>query len=269
MLICITSKCALQKQNTSKYIDSLVYLHKFSELDDLKHLPWFSSRWDNPETGCPPVFWQKNKFGKEKQYILSVETVCFPAMYLILKQAMTKTLATNKISLLNMLLIAGNGRNVGKTTLACRIITHLAKSNEVTAIKISSHLHEYKSEPLVKRQGEFVILLEKEQNQKDSSLMLQAGARNVFFVMAKKKSLDAAFESLLPFLDNHPIICESGGLHHFIQPGIFLFVNEKDRVIEKQEHLEFHPILVENNGIDFDLDIESIHFADNKIKLSE
>jgi len=182
---------------------------------------------------------------------------------------MKKTQVTNKISLPNMLLIAGNGRNVGKTTLACRIITHLAKSNKVIGIKISSHLHEYITEPLVKKEGEYVILQEKEHNQKDSSLMIQAGAHNVFFIMAKKKSLDAAFESLLPFLDNQAIVCESGGLHHFIQPGIFLFVNEKNRIIEKPEHLEFHPILVENNGIDFNLDIESIHFDNDKIKLSE
>jgi len=181
---------------------------------------------------------------------------------------MTETLI-NKISLPNMLLIAGNGRNVGKTTLACQIISHLSKSNEVTGIKISSHLHNFEGEPIVKKEDEFVILQEKEQNKKDSSRMLQAGAQKVFYVMAKKEHLYSAFEHLLPLLNCKTIICESGGLHEIVQPGLFLFVNEKGRDIEKKEHLKYHPVLVENNGTDFNLDIESICFDEQGIKLSK
>ncbi len=164
-----------------------------------------------------------------------------------------------------MLLISGNGRNVGKTTLACRIISHLSKTNEVTGIKISSHFHNYNAEPLVEKDGEFVILKEKDTNQKDSSRMLQAGASHVFYVMAKKNYLDKAFRSLIPFLDNQAVVCESGGLHQYIQPGIFLFVNEKERKIEKPEHLDFNPVVVENDGTEFNYDINSLSFSDHKI----
>ncbi len=44
-------------------------------------------------------------------------------------------------SMPNILLIAGTGRNVGKTLLACEIIQQLSKTMAVTAIKTSSHEH--------------------------------------------------------------------------------------------------------------------------------
>ena len=182
---------------------------------------------------------------------------------------MTETQLNNKISLPNMLLIAGNGRNVGKTTLACRIISQLSKKNRVTGIKISSHLHDYEGEPLVEEKGKFVILEEKERNSKDSSRMLQAGASKVFYVMAKKEHLDAAFENLLPHLNGQVIVCESGGLYKVIQPGLFLFVNEKGRRIEKPEHLDYNPVHVDFDGTGFDFKVESIRFSEHQIKFEE
>lgn len=182
---------------------------------------------------------------------------------------MTKTLIKNKIQVPNMLLIAGNGRNVGKTTLACRIIAHLSRQTEVTGIKISSHFHEYAKKPLIEVKGKFVILQEKEHTQKDSSLMLQAGASKVFFVMAKREYLHEAFLALNPLLGNNAVVCESGGLNEIVEPGLFLFVNEKDRPVEKYWHLETNPVPVQNNGTDFDMKIESISFGDHQIKRSE
>ena len=42
----------------------------------------------------------------------------------------------------NMLLVAGTGRNVGKTTFVCRIISNISKNQPIIAIKITSHIHE-------------------------------------------------------------------------------------------------------------------------------
>ena len=41
----------------------------------------------------------------------------------------------------NILTIAGTGRNVGKTTLACSIIKKMALNARITAIKITPHFH--------------------------------------------------------------------------------------------------------------------------------
>lgn len=172
-----------------------------------------------------------------------------------------------KFQLPNLLLIAGNGRNVGKTTLACQIISKLSKNTELTAIKISSHFHSYSGEAIFEKENRFVILEENQISAKDSSLMLQAGARRVFYIMAEQENLGEAMECLLPLLGKNPVVCESGGLHQWVQPGLFLFVNETGRELSKTEHLQHQPRIVNNNGTNFDFEIDSIRFSETGIRI--
>ena len=172
-----------------------------------------------------------------------------------------------RVSLPNMLLIAGNGRNVGKTTLACKIIAHLSRSVPVTGIKISAHFHPYSDADLLIKNEHFIILEEKELNTKDSSLMLQAGAARVYFVMAQKTHLHEAFNELLKLLPNEAVICESGGLHESVDPGIFLFVNLKNKPVEKAHLLKYQPIIAENDGKNFNVDAKAFRFSNGRIQL--
>lgn len=128
-----------------------------------------------------------------------------------------------KIEHTNLILIAGDGRNVGKTTLACKIIKKLSAEHKVAGIKISPHFHKQdkKSEILIKNER-FTIVKETLLNSKDSSLLLQAGAQQVFFIMCKQEHLQEAFSQLTSQLNNGPVVCESGGLHEIIKPGLFL-----------------------------------------------
>ena len=164
-----------------------------------------------------------------------------------------------------MLLIAGNGRNVGKTTLACKIISHLSKLSEVIGLKISPHFHSYSNEEVVLESNKFVILEDRKNTSKDSSLMLQAGARRVFYVMVKQEHLEEALVQLILLLPDTAIVCESGGLHEFVLPGLFLFVNFTDRDIIKKHLLAYQPKMVINNGKSFDLNIENITYTNKQI----
>ncbi|WP_340113969.1 hypothetical protein [Maribellus mangrovi] len=172
-----------------------------------------------------------------------------------------------KIKLSHFLLVSGNGRNVGKTTLACKIITQLSKSTPVSGIKISSHFHSYSEDEVVKKSDSFVILEEKKHNSKDSSLMLQAGAHRVYFVMAAKQNLEDALSQLLKLIPNEAVVCESGGLHEHVSPGLFLFVNKKNKAIEKVHLLKQEPIIVENDGENFNMNIKDICFTNKRIQL--
>lgn len=182
---------------------------------------------------------------------------------------MNQLVAHQKVQVPHMLLIAGNGRNVGKTTLACRIIQHLAATEPVTGIKISAHFHPYNEEDALVANDSFIIIEEKETNTKDSSLMLQAGAEKVYFVMAKKEKLQEAVNSLLKLLPDCVLVCESGGLHELVKPGIFLFVNRANQEITKPHLLEFNPVRVENNGTDFDFDLHKIEVDNRHIILKK
>lgn len=158
----------------------------------------------------------------------------------------------------NLLLIAGNGRNVGKTFLACEIIKQLSVFADVIGLKISPHFHDYNSDDILFKSDNFIILNERQINSKDSSLMLQAGAKQVFFIMVKHTHLNSAFEYIKKHLSNKIVVCESAGLIEIIKPAHFLFVKRAVQNIVKKHHLEYSPLIVNNDGTNFDFDINSI-----------
>lgn len=167
----------------------------------------------------------------------------------------------------NLILIAGNGRNVGKTYLACKIIQHLSKKENIIGLKISPHFHSFNESDVIFKNKNFVIVDEKQINSKDSSLMLQAGAKKVFFVMAKQEHLHKAFKYLQKILSLNFIICESGGLQEFVTPGLHFFVKKVGEKIVKTNLLEYSPIIINNEGKSFDFDIQNIELQNNKFNL--
>ena len=173
----------------------------------------------------------------------------------------------NKIKIPNLILIAGNGRNVGKTTLACKIITLFAKETEVVGLKISPHFHYVNETDIVYRNKHVVIVNENKINSKDSSLMLQAGAKKVYFVMAKPEYLHEAVEHLVNILPNSLIVCESGGLNDWVTPGMFIMVKRKDEEIIKIHFLQHSPIIVDNDGENFDFQVQQLEFKNNQISI--
>lgn len=167
----------------------------------------------------------------------------------------------------NFLLIAGNGRNVGKTHLSCQVISHLAKSNKVIAIKISSHFHSIEENKVIVQNDNFIIIEESQVSQKDSWRMKQAGAQKVYFIMAAEENLEQAFSYLEKLLPEEAIVCESGGLHELINPGAFLYVNKVGQELVKQNHLKFNPELIMNDGKNFDFDIARLEFKNNRFSI--
>lgn len=169
----------------------------------------------------------------------------------------------------NLLLVAGNGRNVGKTFLACKIIKQLSKTNEVIGIKISSHFHSVETGNVLVETNGFIIVEEIEISKKDSSLMLQAGAKKVYFIMAARENLRKAFLWLNKILPEQAIICESGGLREIVEPGVFLFVKKSGDKIAKKGHMQFSPEIVENDGENFDFNIQNISFNHNRFLIEQ
>jgi hypothetical protein len=173
----------------------------------------------------------------------------------------------NTIKIPNLLLIAGNGRNVGKTTLACKIISFFATKTEVCGLKISPHQHSFAEVDILFRNEKITIIDEKQNSLKDSSLMLKAGAKKVYYVMIKPEHFKESVDKLIELLPNNLIVCESGGLHEFVTPGLFLMVKRNDDEIVKKHLLKYSPILVNNDGKNFDFDIQKLEFQDNHIKI--
>jgi hypothetical protein len=127
-----------------------------------------------------------------------------------------------KYHLANVLLLSGEGRNVGKTTLGCRIIERLSGDTKVIALKVSPHFHTLTGSLVsLKDSDSLTIARETDKNSgKDSSRYLNAGASEVYYIQCNEDSL-AVLASWINenISQNTPVICESGGLIRTIQPG--------------------------------------------------
>jgi len=159
----------------------------------------------------------------------------------------------------NTLIIAGTGQNVGKTTFACNIISQ-NKTNNIFAIKISPHFHKLnKTDKIITQTDNYVVIEETQTNTgKDSSEMLKAGAKKVFYIQSTDKYLHEVFyeiKKLIPQKSN--IIIESGGARSIFKPNLFIMLKNTDNnqikiKSAKLLSLADNIITFENNTFNFD-----------------
>ncbi len=123
-------------------------------------------------------------------------------------------------------IIAGTGRKVGKTTVACRIIERFSRYS-IIAVKITCHFHEPQEHlRLIRRESDFVVWEEMSKSEpKDSSRMLASGAIRSFYIQAEKGVSGRAFSSLLEVIPaDSMIVCESPSLGKHVMPGALIIV---------------------------------------------
>jgi len=169
----------------------------------------------------------------------------------------------------NILLIAGSGQNVGKTTLACRILEN-EKEKSPVAVKITPHFHKTTPGLIELDKGENWILFEETETAsgKDTSLYLLSGAVKSYLILAIDDALAKAFSGLKKFLPaNRPIVIESAALIKHINPGLFLMVSRENsqRKKETKSLLEKADLSILNDGKKFIPSIEKIAFEDKWI----
>jgi hypothetical protein len=166
------------------------------------------------------------------------------------------------IELPNMLLIAGTGRNSGKTTLACSILTKFSADYTFSAIKISPHFHSNPGIGRIVYEDDCMVISEETSRNtgKDSSRMLAAGAANSFFIMTTDEHLPAAMQRTLPLISkDNLIICESGRLRNVVKPGLFFIVNHSGNQTPKPESIQLKEscdcwVTFDGNGFDLPMD---------------
>lgn len=163
-----------------------------------------------------------------------------------------------KISLTNILLICGEGRNVGKTSLGCRIVKRLSSVTDVVAIKVTHHFHPLTDLlTIVSQSGSLMIAREYDTDSgKDTSRYLKAGANRVYYVRCEEKSLPALASWIMDNIPCHiPVICEARGLAQYIQPGFTAIIRNGFSRNELSSHDNSEIIF--NNGhpelVDLDL----------------
>lgn len=153
------------------------------------------------------------------------------------------------IKLPNLLLIGAAERNVGKTTLACQLISKYNDTSIVIGLKITVIKERGNICPRGGKgcgvcsslSGNYSISMENNyEGPKDTSKMLKAGAKAVYWLRVLDSSLDEGVERLFSriYKDQKQkdlcIICESNSARHAIDPGLFFVIKRKGSIKIKE-----------------------------------
>jgi hypothetical protein len=127
----------------------------------------------------------------------------------------------------NLLMVAGTGRNSGKTSFICNVCKTWKSDQPLICIKISNHIHFEQGISTLYTSNKFNIYKETSTaSDKDSSRMLQAGASHVFFIETDREFTLEAYKKLYDFVPGDAaFICESGTLRRYIKPSLFIMLH--------------------------------------------
>lgn len=178
----------------------------------------------------------------------------------------------------NMVMIGGNSRNSGKTTLACKIISKLSSEHEVIGLKVTSirpgeeDMHGNHSE---NNNDRFSIFEELNTgSSKDTSKMLQAGATHVYYIRVADDEIEQAVLLFLSGLNvNQVIVCESRSLRQQISPGLFLMmmrlpVEGMVKDVSSYLHKANKVFYFKTNNVEMDQYIDNMQFMHGKFNVS-
>jgi hypothetical protein len=140
----------------------------------------------------------------------------------------------------NILLVSGSGRNCGKTTVACDIISHINKRSSVIGLKITPHFHHTDKNQEIVAEGDGYSIY-KENNSvsnKDSSRMLRAGAKAVYFIKCNDEALLRIYVMLKKLLHKGiPVVCESGSFASAYKAGLHILIEGSNPDKSKKSYI--------------------------------
>ena len=166
-----------------------------------------------------------------------------------------------------LLIVAGGGRNVGKTEFACRLIEQFSTQTEIYGLKVSAiHPDEaiYHGDHSTQQ---FANLSEETRydKEKDTSRMLRSGAKKVFYLQGDDEQIRTGFwefQRMIPAAA--PVICESSSLWKYVRPGLLVLVKAahveiKPRALEIAKHAS---LIVDSDGVSGFSQLDSISYSE-------
>jgi hypothetical protein len=182
------------------------------------------------------------------------------------------------IQMPGMVMVGGNSRNSGKTTMACSIIEKLSKAHEVIGLKVTSirpgegDKHGNHSEKVT---SDFAIFEELDRfSPKDTSKMLNAGAKHVYYIRVTDSfSEKAILHFLSSYINKELIVCESRSLRNIIEPGLFLMMlreTEIESAKEISDYLKKANFVFDFNSQQDEIQyfIDGLQFSDGQFKFN-
>ena len=166
----------------------------------------------------------------------------------------------------NLLIVGGAGRNVGKTEFACRLIEKISTVCPIYALKVSAV---FPDETLFhgdhSGEGARDQLFEetRRDSPKDTSRMLRAGARQVFYLRGEDSAIAFQYAILRRQLpSNCALICESNSLGQYVIPGLHIMVTTTDAAIKPRarKRMALADLIVTSDGISGFREVQRIQY---------
>lgn len=173
-------------------------------------------------------------------------------------------------------MIGSAGANVGKTELACEFIKRFGRDRYLIGIKVTTIKAKDGRCPrgvegcgvCSSLDGDFYITEEADSiSGKDTSRLLAAGAKRVFWLRVMRTHLEEGLVALLDVIGRDVVsICESNSLRNVVEPGLFLMVKSPplgvlrsgSRVWKKsaQEVKKYADKIVASDSGGFDIELD-------------
>lgn len=177
----------------------------------------------------------------------------------------------------DFLIIGSTGQNTGKTTFAEKIIKRLKEKHFIIGLKITVINKDIVKCPkgsvdcnvCGSFSGDYEILEEKNAKlKKDTSIMLKAGAKQVFWLKVDKNHLKKGVRQILKIIPkNAKVICESNSVRKVITPSLFLIIKNEDNKLVKQscsEVINYADKLISFKDNAWDFNPDRIFIKDEK-----
>jgi hypothetical protein len=169
-----------------------------------------------------------------------------------------------------LLIVGGTARNVGKTEFVCRLIKKTSANNSVYALKVSAifpdegiHHGDHSGEP----EDQHLFEEKRHDTAKDTSRMLRAGAKRVFYLRCEDNCILEVFNRFRKQLPaDTAIVCESNSLAKHVQPGLLIMVTKdgeevKPRAKARMDHAD---LIVVSDGSSGFKELDQIHYDKDK-----
>jgi len=183
---------------------------------------------------------------------------------------------TQLISYPHMLLIGSSRRHIGKTHLGTSLIRRNCSYADIIGLKITTIEEKTNSCPhgnedctvCSEIEGNYLIREEKDGSlEKDTSLLLKAGAKKVYWLIVLEDKLEEGAKALLDIIPaDSVIIAESNRFRLAVQPGFFLMlINSHKKIKESAKRVRhFADLVIETDGKQFEYDIDKIGYINGQ-----
>lgn len=170
----------------------------------------------------------------------------------------------------NLLIVGGAGRNVGKTELVCRLIEKVSTACPIYALKVSAVLPDetiFHGDHSGEGAQEQLFEETRHDSSKDTSRMLRAGARRVFYLRGEDNAIASQYTSLRRQLpQDSALICESNSLAGYVLPGIHIMVKTAHAAVKPRarKRMALADLIITSDGISGFKEVQCIHYHPDK-----